>query len=82
MEVKTTLLGLCRRYYAFNGTGGNLHIMLDDGNVSLTHLAFCENKCYEHDDSMGLFIISIMWDMSEEDRKKFVDAYGYGYKHA
>lgn len=56
-------------YYSVNPTGGNCHIVLDDGNVKNPDLDFCENECRQDGDWLGLQIIEWlrMW-ATEDDR--------------
>jgi len=71
--LNITLDDLCLRYYQYHPTGGSLHVLLDDNNVSNAILAFCENNCIENSDPCGQLIVDFFWDMDERERTDFVE---------
>lgn len=73
-----TLDDMIARYYAKdgNGVGGNLHVILDDGNVNNEHIDFCRKQCARNGDVDGLAILDVIAAMPEEDRRA---AIGFDY---
>jgi hypothetical protein len=57
-------------YYSFpgNGAGGNLHIVLDDGNIETTHIVWCQNLCKQQKDSFGYFLAGLLLLFTERER--------------
>ena len=49
----TGISKMARAYCAKNAVGGNLHIVLDDGNVDDSHLTWCEGYACAKDDDEG-----------------------------
>ena len=80
--LNITLDDLCLRYYQYHPTGGSLHVLLDDNNVSDAILAFCENNCIENSDPCGQLIVDFFWDMDERERSDFVEKGLYKKKPA
>ena len=73
--IKPTIpevIPLIREYYEIpgNGAGGNLHIVLDDGNIESGHIEFCKSQCVDKSDDMGLVICNLLLRMSKTQRKK------------
>lgn len=61
-------------------TGGDLHIVLDDGNVKDSDLDFCREEIrvnrYCNDDHTLLFesaVLDILYSLTEEQRERFVN---------
>lgn len=73
-----TLEDMIAQYYSKdgNGTGGNLHVVLDDGNVNDLHIDFCRNQCALNGDVDGLAILDVIAAMPEKDRRA---AIGFDY---
>lgn len=75
-----TILELCSDYYANFITGGNLHIVLDDGNVENDDIEFCIREAEENNDKDGVIIGKKLLQMSLKEREDFVTAYEYEYQ--
>ena len=61
-----------RDYYEKDGNaaGGNLHIVLDDGNLDDGSILFCINNCIERNDVDGLRLCKILFACSMTQRGK------------
>lgn len=70
------VLPLVRAYYAKpeNGVGGNLHIVLDDGNVEDSHVRFCLDRAHEAGDADGIALAGLLLRMSRTQRLKLANA--------
>lgn len=66
------VLPLVEAYYdkPNNGAGGNLHIVLDDGNVEDSHVEFCLNQARRYGDLDGVALAEILLKMSKTQRLK------------
>lgn len=66
------VLPLVQAYYALpgNGVGGSLHIVLEDGNVEDSSVAFCLKAAQERGDAPGVELASILLRMSRTQRLK------------
>ena len=53
-----------------NGVGGNLHIILDDGNVNDSDVIFCLDRAKETNDTDGVKIAEMLLQMSKTQRSK------------
>lgn len=53
-----------------NGVGGNLHIVLSDGNVADSDVEFCRARAEESEDVLGVKLAEILSQMSKTQRKK------------
>ena len=53
-----------------NSVGGNLHIVLDDGNIHDDHIQFCLDQCVERNDKEGEKLCRLLLSMSRTQRKK------------
>lgn len=62
------IIELCKAYYKQNTTGGNLHIILDDGNVEQDNLDFCKKEAEKNGDTAGLEILKELQHMTELER--------------
>jgi len=68
------LINTAKLYYQLPGNeaGGNLHLVLSDGNCGDSAMWVCIKKCVEESDAMGLYIAATMlFVMTEEQREKF-----------
>jgi hypothetical protein len=56
------VFALVRHYYELpgNAAGGALHIVLDDGNLSLDHLLFCREQAAAAHDNLGVQIADLL----------------------
>lgn len=63
---------LIKFYYEVmdNPTGGNLHIVLDDGNLEDGHITFCRDQASAAKDYVGEALASMLLDLSEEEREQ------------
>ena len=68
MDIKEVL----DLYWRYNITGGNLHIILDDGNVHDHHIEFCMNLCEEKGDIAGLILLSHLHDLTPTERDSWL----------
>ena len=70
------VLPLLKEYCSLEGNsvGGNLHIILDDGNIEDDHVKFCIAECLKPNskghDHLGLAICHILLTMSKTQRRK------------
>jgi len=60
---------LVKQYYEKNVCGGNLHIVLDEGNISKENLHWCAGLAYGLDDEMGNNLANLMLNMTWHQRK-------------
>lgn len=58
------------RWYVEDNWGGNLHIVLDDGNVKDSNVQFCLNQAEENGDVKGVELAKILLQMSKTQRLK------------
>lgn len=63
-----------RAYYAKPGNmaGGNLHIVLDDGNVGSGDIQHCIDRCIEQGDTDGEALARMILSMSKTQRRKIL----------
>lgn len=66
------VLPLARDYYARdgNGTGGSLHVVLEDGNLADAHILFCWDYAEERGDVEGAHLARVLLHMSKTQRRK------------
>ena len=66
------VLQLAKEYYAKdgNGVGGNLHIVLDDGNIKDHHVEFCIKRALDDGDTDGVTLGKEILKLSATQRKK------------
>ena len=53
-----------------NVVGGNLHIVLDDGNLEDHHIQFCISRAAEAGDKEGIALGDALLELSMTQRKK------------
>jgi len=53
-----------------NEVGGNLHIVLDDGNVNDSDVVFCLERAKETNDVDGVKLAELLLKMSKTQRSK------------
>ena len=63
-------IGLVSSYYAVNPCGGNLHIVLDDGNLRNSDLQWCAGYACGQADELGNDIANLMLTMTMKQRKR------------
>jgi hypothetical protein len=64
------VLPLAIAYHAQHPVWGNLHIVLEDGNVADKHVLFCAEKAAEVDDHEGLHLARLLLRMSKTQRTR------------
>ena len=67
-----TILPLIKTYYSMpgNSTGGNLHIVLEDGNTGDAAIRYCLNQCLGSSDDAGIKIAWMLLSMSKTQRMR------------
>lgn len=70
------VLILVRKYYALPGNmcGGNLHIVLDDGNINDGCVRFCIERATKAGDTFGAQLAEILLKCSVTQRRKLYAA--------
>lgn len=58
-----------------NGSGGYLHIVLDDGNIEKRNILFCMEKCKENNDSFGFFLATLLMHFTKDELQALSDDY-------
>jgi hypothetical protein len=66
---------LCKHYYQNNGSGGSLHIILEDGNLENAHINWCAGFACAINDNEGSDIANLMLLMSKTQRKTVYNSY-------
>ena len=66
------VLPIIQEYYQKpgNGVGGNLHIVLEDGNIENRHIRSCLRRARENEDLEGIKIAELLLRMSKTQRRK------------
>lgn len=66
------LIEECKKYYSIpnNGVGGNLHIVLDDGNIHDEDIMYCIKLSKENGDEAGVNLGNMLMSASKTQRKK------------
>ena len=54
------------------GVGGNLHIVLDDGNIENSNILFCQDLCRGDKDVDGERLCGLLLQMTKTQRRKIV----------
>ena len=70
MENLKPFLNQFIQFYYFdldNMSGGNLHIALDDGNLSEGNINFCQEEAEKNNDSFGVFLCRLIREFTEEE---------------
>jgi DNA-directed RNA polymerase specialized sigma subunit len=75
----TELVALCKEYYQLtnNSAGGNLHIVLDDGNTDDNFIDFCIESAKVNGDNKGMLICEKLLKLSKKQRNILVNRH-YG----
>lgn len=78
-KFKPFLTDLIYYYYydLDNGAGGNLHIVLDDGNVDPGDIELCREQCKEKSDGFGLFLCDLLDCFTSEELEKLYEVDHY-----
>lgn len=68
----TEIFPLVNEYYNKEGNscGGNLHIVLDDGNCDNGSIQYCLDRCITNNDQDGINICNLLMQMSKTQRLK------------
>ena len=68
-ELKHFVKKLIWYYYndLDNPSGGNLHIVLDDGNIEHANIMWCRDKCEEDRDTFGIFLCDFLMQFTETE---------------
>jgi hypothetical protein len=53
-----------------NGAGGNLHLVLEDGNVESSHIEYCLKQAETNGDNEGVGLAKAILQLSMTQRKK------------
>lgn len=71
------IIEAAREYYSVPGNevGGNLHIVLDDGNINNRHIEWCINEASKQGDEKGVALGKMLLDCSITQRKKVIKNY-------
>jgi hypothetical protein len=71
------LIQLAKEYYAIegNGVGGNLHIILDDGNIENNHIEYCLELSRQKNDLKGIELCELLLKISKTQRNKLIHNY-------
>lgn len=66
------VLAKVREYEALpgNGAGGNLHIVIDDGNIRDSDVMFCREAAEDDGDTAGVELAKLLLKMSKTQRRK------------
>ena len=67
------LIHVIEKYLERYPTGGNLHIVLDDGNFGADSVKFCLEYAKQHNDYWGQVIALHFLDFSEDEIQQIVD---------
>ena len=73
--MKEILLKQINQFLSLEGNevGGNLHIVLDDGNLEDNDIAFCLVRCAINNDFLGYTICANLLHISYEEREEIYD---------
>lgn len=68
-QYKPFIKELIKYYYddLGNGTGGSLHVVLDDGNLEHATIFWCQNECKKNKDSFGVFLADVLLTFTEDE---------------
>ena len=65
---------LIKVFYGFsgNGAGGNLHLVLDDKNISKDNIAYCLECSIAEDDKLSEALCRMLLRMNYKDKRKAI----------
>lgn len=71
------LILLIKKYYSRegNGAGGNLHIILDDGNMEDDWINYCKQECIKKKDKDGVIICNKLLKLSYKEKQEILIYY-------
>lgn len=67
------LVHLIELYYRDNAAGGNLHIVLDDGNYGKGFVQCCIKDAIENKDFIGETIGNMLLEFSEDEQEQIIE---------
>lgn len=56
-----------------NTVGGNLHIVISDGNLEDEHIQYCLTNATEQKDHVGVAIAQVLLEMTPAERREVYD---------
>lgn len=62
------------------GTGGDFHIVLDDGNIEDEHVWLCQEEAEKNNDTFGIFLGQVLRMFTEDERKKMYEDDWWGMR--
>ena len=73
--MKEILLNQIKQFLSLDGNevGGNLHIVLDDGNLDDENILFCRNLCIKTHDVLGRLICEGLLQITYKEREKIYE---------
>ncbi len=82
LNFKPYIKELIKYYYELpdNGAGGNLHIVLDDGNVDYRSIYFCQEECEKSKDTFGYFLCELLSYFLECELEKMYNDNWWGMR--
>ncbi len=74
-KLKPFVVDFIRYYYneLNNPSGGNLHVVLDDGNYDAETILFCLKSAEKENDSFGVFLAKLLLEFTEEELNEIDD---------
>ena len=83
-QFKPFIKDLIKYYYELspeNGAGGNLHIVLDDGNIEHSYIYLCQEDCEKAGDTFGMFLADILLLFTEDELDDMYNADWWGMRY-
>ncbi|MEW5856427.1 MAG: hypothetical protein AB1861_03475 [Cyanobacteriota bacterium] len=68
------VLPLAQEYYKIHRAGGNLHVVLDDGNCTQEDVELCLRQASRENDELGVRLAQALLNLSFYERYYFVTA--------
>lgn len=69
------VMPLVKRLFELEPVGGNMHIVLDDGNLGVKSIKFCLEVALHEQDGLCITIASCMLLMTPTQRRKLLYSY-------
>jgi hypothetical protein len=81
-QFKPFIKDLIKFYYndLGNSTGGNYHIVLDDGNIDDSCVWFCQEEAKKNNDTFGIFLGQILRMFTEDEREQMYEEDWWGMR--
>jgi len=70
-------IDLCKHYYEQECCGGNMHIVLDDGNINDSSVSWCAGLAHGRQDHEASDLANLMLMMTEKQRTRVYNSYPY-----